>query len=193
MLIMLTGFATASYRIELKSGKNIVTSYYWEEDGQIMFYQYDGVVGYPADKVERIYDTDEPEPVETPRQEPEMDEESPQEIGGAEQEDGQELFEDALDKDALKEVQESQQTDRNSEEFKKKVAQYQKELKTIHREIVILVDRHYSAMRDDLQVVMDETRERIYELQERQEKLRIKVQNLYGELPEWWYDITEDS
>ena len=44
----MTGLSQASYRIELESGKSVITRYYWEEDGWVMFYQYDGVVGYQA-------------------------------------------------------------------------------------------------------------------------------------------------
>lgn len=174
-MLILSAQSFAGFRIELHSGKYVVTRHYWEENGWIMFYQLGGQAGYPKSHVREITDTDMPEPVETPGQEPETDKELSQSGDGVNQGDGE------IPADL----------DMDPEEFQAKVEQYQKELRAIHEEIVTLVNRHYSAMRDDLQTVMDETRERIYGLQAKQQELRTKIQNLYGELPEWWFDITE--
>ena len=72
-MLMFSSEAMANYLIELKSGKRIVTRYYWEEDGQIMFYQLGGVVGFPADQVERITPADRPESWQAQGLEPETD------------------------------------------------------------------------------------------------------------------------
>ena len=170
-MLMFSSEAVANYLIELKSGRSIVTSYYWEENGQIMFYQLGGVVGYPADQVERVTDTDQAELQETPGAE-----------YGSETHPEQQA-EDFIDQQGLI------ITDTDAEEAE----QLQNELKKLHQERVIMVERYYSAMRDDLHSTMNESRERIQELHEKQENLREQVQDIYGDLPQWWFDITGGS
>jgi len=52
-LIMVPVFANADLVI-LKNGDKIETKRAWEEDGQIKFYRYGGIVGYPKELVDRI-------------------------------------------------------------------------------------------------------------------------------------------
>jgi len=55
----------AAYRIQLKNGREIITSRYWEEDSEIKFYSDGGVMGIPKDLVRRIDQSDLPEKKET--------------------------------------------------------------------------------------------------------------------------------
>ncbi|MCA1742921.1 MAG: hypothetical protein LC631_03090 [Desulfovibrionales bacterium] len=88
-LLSLSAQSFAGYRIELNSGKYVVTNHFWEENGWIIFYQYGGQAGYPKNQIKEITDTDIPEPVETPGQEQEMDEGSLQETEPADQDDAE--------------------------------------------------------------------------------------------------------
>ncbi len=166
---MFSSEAVANYLIELKSGRSIVTSYYWEENGQIMFYQLGGVVGYPADQVERI----------TPADRPESWQESEYDLETHPEQQVEEVYD----------LEEQEIPDLDAEETQ----QLQNELKTLYQERIIMVERYYSAMRDDLHSIMTESRERIHELHEKQENLREQVQDIYGDLPQWWFDIAEGS
>jgi hypothetical protein len=51
----------AAYRIQLKNGREIITSRYWEEGSEIKFYSDDGVMGIPKDLVRQIEQSDLPE------------------------------------------------------------------------------------------------------------------------------------
>ena len=62
LLIMLSSPAFSSYMIHLKTGGNFVTKKYWEENGQIKFYGYGGIIGVAKGLVDRIQEVpDEPE------------------------------------------------------------------------------------------------------------------------------------
>ncbi len=162
----------AAYRIELKNGTSIVTGYYWEENGQIKYHQYGGVVGINRDMITNITDTDMSVPREIIRTDPPVNETLPSEQAEPE-----------VDKTA--ETEELQQAD---------VAQYQEHLRLNHREIVAHVKTYYSAMRENNQTTMDDTRKQIEELQAEQEILKKEIMDLYkGDLPGWWYDITEEQ
>ena len=89
ILFLFSAQSFAGYRIELHSGKYIVTNHFWEENGWIMFYQYGGQAGYPKSHVREITDTDMPEPVETPGQEQDVDDEPSQVGDGVDQGDGE--------------------------------------------------------------------------------------------------------
>jgi hypothetical protein len=176
--LLLCAQAHANYRIELKSGRSIITSYYWEENGRIMFYQLGGVVGYPADQVERITDTDRPEPQETPRVEPDVDEESSLESGPAEQ----------------GEVEVPAELDMDTEEFQAKVEQYQEELREVRRELSLNVDIYKSNMIENNWLISDDVKDKIEALQVKQDSIRHHILQLYGEeLPDWWDDITQEQ
>jgi hypothetical protein len=168
--------AHANYRIELKSGRSIITSYYWEENGRIMFYQLGGVVGYPADQVERITDTDRPEPVETPREEPDVDEEPLHEADVAEQGD----------------VEVPAELDMDPEEFQAKVEQYQRSLITLWAE-----RRQYHldlevAERNNDESAIEELKKKITDLQYKRMSLRREVIDFYGnKYPDWWDEHME--
>ena len=54
-----------SYLIHLKNGAQIVTNQYWEEEDQIKFYVYGGVVGIEKFFVEKISESARPFPMET--------------------------------------------------------------------------------------------------------------------------------
>jgi len=176
MLLMYSTDAPANYLIELKSGKIVVTSYYWKEDGQIIFYQLGGVVGYPADLVERIIPADRPQPVETPWEEPKMDAERPQETRAAEQGD----------------MEEWADLDMDPEEFQAKVEQYQAALRTL------LLDRRQYYMdlevakRNNDESAIKELQEIITDLQYKRMALRREVLDFYGnEFPDWWDEYFE--
>ncbi len=161
----------AAYRIELKNGTSIVTGYYWEENGQIKYHQYGGVVGINRDMITNITDTDMSVPREIIRTDPPVSEKLPPEQA------------ESVD-DTKLEPEELQQA---------KVAQYQEHLRLNHREIVTHVKTYYSAMSQNNQTTMDDAREHIKELQAKQELLRQEIMDLYkGSLPDWWYEITEE-
>jgi len=176
MLLMYSTDAPANYLIELKSGKSIVTSYYWEEDGQIIFYQLGGVVGYPADLVEMITAADRSQPVETPWEEPEMDPERLQETRAAKQ--------GHMEKWA--------DLDMDPEEFQARVEQYQAALRTL------LLDRsqYYMdlevAKRNNEESAIKELQEIITDLQHKRMALRREVLDFYSnEFPDWWDEYFE--
>lgn len=50
----------ASYIIYLRSGKKLITTKYWEEEGRIMFVYVNGVAGVPKESVQRIEESDLP-------------------------------------------------------------------------------------------------------------------------------------
>lgn len=58
----------AAYRIQLKNGREIITSRYWEEGSEIKFYSDGGVMGIPKDLVRRIDQSDLPEKKATEEQ-----------------------------------------------------------------------------------------------------------------------------
>ena len=172
----MTGLSQASYRIELESGKSVITRYYWEEDGWVMFYQYDGVVGYPARLVRHISETDKIPPAATSRLNV---------AHGKEDELERKITETSVEIPINLEIDE--------DTFHDKVEQYQKELRNIHQETARLVNKYYGAMREDRQSVMIETRDRIQKMQKKQEEIEKKTRNLYeGNLPDWWFEIIEE-
>lgn len=54
------GFSAASYRIELRNGRHVVTSQYWKQGSTIMFYTDGGVAGVAESTVLRIQAVDDP-------------------------------------------------------------------------------------------------------------------------------------
>lgn len=62
--------SSAAYLIELINGNKFITSGHWEEGGEIRFYYYGGVVGFPKEIVREIRESDlpynEPLPEEKP-------------------------------------------------------------------------------------------------------------------------------
>ncbi len=167
--LLLCAQAHANYRIELKSGRSVITSYYWEENGRIMFYQLGGVVGYPAHQVERITDTDRPEPQETPREEPEMDQESSQDTDPAEQ----------------GEMEVPAELDMDAEEFQAKVEQYQEELRENLSVQLVHLDNFHVARNLSDNEGMQKERIILEELHDKQNQLRQKVIDLYiGSIPD---------
>ena len=54
VLLLLPGVCAASYLITLKNGATFVTEEYWEEDNQIKFFAYDGVMGIEKSLVSGI-------------------------------------------------------------------------------------------------------------------------------------------
>lgn len=48
----------SSYLIELKNGKEFITYQYWEEDNQIKFYFYGGLVGIQKESIRKIRESD---------------------------------------------------------------------------------------------------------------------------------------
>ena len=54
---------SAAYLIHLKDGREITTSQYWEEGGQIKIHQYGGVVGISKEDVVSIEEVDEPKTI----------------------------------------------------------------------------------------------------------------------------------
>ena len=175
--LLLCAQAHANYRIELKSGRSIITSYYWEENGRIMFYQLGGVVGYPADQVERITDTDRPEPQDTPRMEPEVDEESSQDTGAAGQ----------------GEVEVPAELDMDSEEFQAKVEQYQEELReNLQERNVYFQEYEFARLRED-ETSMNDVEKKLKDLQEQRNNLRRNVLDIYQNIqPRWWDDMVSE-
>jgi len=174
VILFMTGLSQASYRIELESGKSVITRHYWEEDGWIMFYQYDGVVGYPARLVRDIRESDRPPPNE-------IVEEA---VGGEQREDL-----DTTDVELIEEADEAE-TDMDPDEFEKKVKQYQEKLKSIQQEIVRQADIYYTAMNEGQQLDMEEAQKNHAQATRDREKLREIVLVLYNEqIPDWWYKI----
>ena len=176
VILFMTGLSQASYRIELESGKSVITRYYWEEDGWVMFYQYDGVVGYPAHLVRDIRESDRPPSYETVKER-------------IKEADEEELDPTLTDVDLIEEADEAE-TDMDPEEFESKVEQYQEELKTIRQKIAKQVDIYNSAKNNE--TVLYETREKIESLQIAQSNLRQEVLSLYNDyLPHWWHNIIQ--
>lgn len=54
------GLSAASYRIELRNGRHVVTSQYWKQGSTIMFYTDGGVAGVAESAVLRIQTVDDP-------------------------------------------------------------------------------------------------------------------------------------
>jgi len=57
LFLLLPSAAFSAFLIELRNGGSIITEYYWQEDGQVLFYYQDGTVGLPADSVKAISKT----------------------------------------------------------------------------------------------------------------------------------------
>lgn len=161
----------AAYRIELKNGTSIVTGYYWEENGQIKYHQYGGVVGINRDMITNITETDMSVPREIIRTDPPISEKLPPV-------QAESVVDTKVEPEELQPA---------------KVAQYQEHLRRNHREIVTYVKTYYSAMSQNNQTTMDDASEQIKELQTEQELLKKEIMDYYkGDLPDWWYDITEE-
>jgi len=60
----------ASYLIEMKTGENFVTDQYWEEDGQVKFKYYGGMMGVSKDMIASVTKSEAPVPEETIQPEP---------------------------------------------------------------------------------------------------------------------------
>ena len=174
VILFMTGLSQASYRIELESGKSVITRHYWEEDGWVMFYQYDGVVGYPARLVREIRESDRPPPDETVEEA----------VRGEQRKDLE-----TTDVELIEEADKSE-TDMDSEEFERKVEQYQEELKSVQQEIVRQADMYYTAMNEGQQLDMEEAQKNHAQATRDREKLREIVLDLYnGQIPDWWFKI----
>jgi hypothetical protein len=160
----------AGFLIELKNGTSVVTENYWEENGQIRYRHYGGVVGVDKNMVSTITETDMSIPTEIIKTDlPEN--------------------ENIVLEQAKPEIEKTAVTD-----FQDNEAQYQEHLRRNHREIVTHVKTYYSAMNQNDQTTMDETRNYIKELQADQELLRKEIMNVYKDkLPDWWYEITEEN
>ncbi|RQD63092.1 MAG: hypothetical protein D5R98_05210 [Desulfonatronovibrio sp. MSAO_Bac4] len=169
ILFLLSAQSFAGYRIELHSGKYIVTNHFWEENGWIMFYQYGGQAGYPKSHVREITDTDMPEPVETPRQEQERD--------GADPGDGE------MPADL----------DMEPEEFQAKVEQYQEELREVSINLLSNVELYKTMMNENNWPNTDDVKDKIESLQAKQDNLRRDILTLYEELPDWWHEIIQEQ
>lgn len=68
--LMLPDDCSGSYLIELKTGVSFVTDQYWEEDGQIKFNHYGGMMGVSKDMIASVTKSDAPIPEETIQPEP---------------------------------------------------------------------------------------------------------------------------
>lgn len=68
--LMFPDSCSAQYLIELKTGVGFVTDQYWEEDGQIKFNHYGGMMGFSKDMIASITKSDTPIPKETIQPEP---------------------------------------------------------------------------------------------------------------------------
>ncbi|EFI36224.1 hypothetical protein Dthio_PD3681 [Desulfonatronospira thiodismutans ASO3-1] len=174
VILFMAGLSQASYRIELESGKSVITRHYWEEDDWVMFYQYDGVVGYPAHLVRDIRESDRLPP----------DEAMEKAVGGEQREDLE-----TTDVDLIEEADEAK-TDMDPEEFERKVEQYQEELRDIYRRLVVKSQEYYSAMRENRPNLKKEARNSHQKLMDQKKQLKQKVIEAYkGEKPDWWDKI----
>ena len=178
VILFMAGLSQASYRIELESGKSVITRHYWEEDGWIMFYQYDGVVGYPAHLVRDIRESDRLPP----------DEAMEKAVGGEQREDLE-----TTDVDLIEEADEAK-TDMDPEEFERKVEQYQEELRqTLRTRDNYMQEYELAQLRGDTTIIND-TREKITSLQRRINKVRRKVLDIYdNQEPQWLKKIMNEQ
>jgi hypothetical protein len=172
MMAMLPGLlmaidCPAAYRIELKNGTSIVTGYYWEENGQIKYHHYGGVVGVAKDLVMSITDTDAPVPQKI------VSDPSPTPVPRP-------AAEPASSKAAIE----------DPEEFEKKMAKSHEDMQRNHSEATFYSQQYRMAREQNDQEAMAEAWKKLEELQAEQTRLRQELRDrLDGDLPEWWDEV----
>jgi len=176
----------ASYIIYLKNGGEFVTERYWEEEGQIKFERYGGVIGIQKDlvkKIEEIEDLPE-EKDETYRQK--LSE--PAEKEGAEKKGVSEAAGKA--KEGL---EEKRGTVKGKDERQKKVKEidvacYEEEKRTLTEKYVNARQRLKEARRTRDRTAIREAKKEIKESEKELADLALKLKkDNDGVLPPWWF------
>ncbi len=162
--VLLSAPCSAYFIIELKTGGNIITQQYWEENGQIKFYHHGGLVGIAADMVLNIRDADTSEIERSAdiSRDTDIHSETPNRTDIISNVNEQEAFED-------------------------EAAMYQAELLRINTEVVMNAERYKEAKEQNNRESMREAMIRLSNLRESRRELHQKVVDLYdGQIPEWW-------
>ncbi len=179
VLLLAPGDAWCAYRIELQNGNSILTRHYWEEEGQIKFYRYGGVIGLSRDFVQAVRAVDETVPRETGqagRVEQGREDEQESESADLEMPDG------------------AAEVDMGQEEFGSRVQEYQEELRQALRERDNYMQEYELAqLRRDTTVIND-AKEKIASLQRKINQIRRKVLDIYdNQEPQWLKKIMNEQ
>jgi len=167
--LMMNEECLAEYCIELNTGINFITDQYWEEDGQIKFNHYGGIMGVSKEMISAITDSDVPVPEEIIRTDPPVIENL------AESMETEKSMADNID------------TDKQDPDFEKKVQEFKETRWRIQDDRITQAEYFNTAKEQNDQAAKDEAWNRLFELNKEQKQLRQNVMDLYkGSLPEWW-------
>jgi two-component sensor histidine kinase len=165
-VLVLPTICPAAYLIELKTGSSFVTNEYWEEDGQIKFNHYGGIMGVSKEMIAAITDSDAPVPKEIIRTAPPVVENLPESL------------------DTEKSTIDNNKKD---PEFQKKEQEFKETQWRIQNEMATQASYFNTAKEQNDQAAKDEAWNRLIELNKERKRLKQKAQELnQGTLPEWW-------
>lgn len=157
---------SAAYLIKLKNGNSIVTTYYWEENGQIKYNHMGGTVGVNKNLVLSITDTDAPVPQKIISEPPPVPP-APEMTGSS-----------------------VDQPLEDQEEFEKAMAKSYDDMQRNHNEAIFYTEQYRRAREQNDKESMAEAWKKLEELQEEQTRLRQELRDrLDGDLPEWWDEV----
>ena len=171
VILMLPTVCPAAYLIELKTGISFVTDEYWEEDGQIKFNHYGGIMGISKETISTITDTEAPVPEEIIQTDP------PVIKNLAESIKTEKSMPDNID------------NNKQDPDFEKKVQKCKASRWRIQDNMITQKQYFDTAKEQNDQTAKDDAWKRLIELNKEKNRLRQKVKDLYkGTLPEWWDD-----
>ncbi len=159
----------AAYLIELKTGTSFITEEYWEEDGQVKFNHYGGIMGVSKEMILSITDSDAPVPEEIIRTDSPVIENLAESV------------------ETEKSLDENIDNKKQDPDFEKKVQECKETQWRIQDDRITQTGYFNTAKEQNNQAAKDEAWKLLIELNKEHIQLKQKVQNLYqGTLPEWW-------